>query len=150
MNDDKAVEQSENNDEAFSMNSPNENLDSLKMKVYKYGDERAFMKLFNYFYDAGFPQDLLPYSLVMSNKFNSPLGTFVVYDCIVCSYTRSGIEDIDSVYSNIAIEYLLKAAKMNEHNALWKLNKYKVKYNPKTNRDQIINMNSDWKKENLK
>jgi hypothetical protein len=135
---------------AFSMNSPNESLDTLKMRVYKFGDVNAYLKLEYYFYDISMPQDLLPYSLILSNKFNNSIGAIGVYHCLIGPFLYDGIEDIDSVTSNIAIEYLLKAAYLKNESAIFLVKKYNIKFIPKLNRSQIINMNSLRKKGNLK
>lgn len=134
----------------FSMNSPNESLDTLKMRVYKFGDVNAYLKLEYYFYDISMPQDLLPYSLILSNKFNSSIGAIGVYHCLIGPFLYDGIDDIDSVTSNIAIEYLLKAADLKNESAISIVKRYNIKFIPKSNRSQIINIFSSRKKENLK
>ena len=142
------VEEEESKEE-FTMNSPRESFDSLKIKVYRDGNERAYMKLFYLIYDTRHLQDLLPYSLVMANKFNSPVGTVHVFYDLTHSYANR-IEDIDSITSNLAIEYLFKAAKMKNESAIDIIKMYSIEYNPKTNRDQIIKMYSHWKKKDTK
>jgi hypothetical protein len=76
--------------------------------------------------------------MVMCNKYGYAQGC---YDTFYLSKNMySNIEEIDADTANVAVRYLLKAYRKNHKQAVHAVDKYSIKYDEATNREQLIRM----------
>lgn len=94
----------------FSMNDSPKTISQLKLEILETGDTSAYYDLTIQLmeYKSG-DDDLLPYALIMANKYNYTQAYFDVFDCLTAKYS-SDIGQIDSLTAQLAIKYLLIAS----------------------------------------
>lgn len=98
--------------------------------LVKQGDTLAYNELWTYFSCQDNPEGLLPYALLMANKYHYKKAVYDVYNCLWYIYRErasnrlSLLDSLDEVTRNTALQYLQKAAELGERNAMNKLGKY--------------------------
>lgn len=95
---------------SYSMNDSPKTISQLKQEILETGDTSAYYDLTIQLmeYKLG-DDDLLPYALIMANKYNYTQAYFDVFDCLTTKYS-SDIGQIDSLTAQLAIKYLLIAS----------------------------------------
>lgn len=88
----------------------------LKKLVIEKGDKMAYKELCYVIPD----ERLLPYSLLMANKYNYPIANFDIYFRTVRMYQDYSIE-IDSTTLAFALSYLYKGVELNDPNSILEL-----------------------------
>ena len=93
-----------------SMNDSPKTISQLKQEILETGDTSAYYDLTIQLMEYKFGDDeLLPYALIMANKYNYTQAYFDVFDCLTAKYS-SDIGQIDSLTAQLAIKYLLIAS----------------------------------------
>jgi hypothetical protein len=95
----------------------------MKNDVLFKGDTNSFYALFIENYHGKEGAELLPYSIIMSNKTDYDLSSYSVFWAYSCIYIGDKIDSIDEATAKMAIEYLEKAAKTGYETAINELNK---------------------------
>lgn len=95
---------------SYPMNDSPKTISQLKQEIIETGDTSAYydLKIQLMEYKSG-DDDLLPYALIMANKYNYTQAYFDVFDCLTAKYS-SDIGQIDSLTAQLAIKYLLIAS----------------------------------------
>ena len=125
------------NDGAIHLNQQEESTVTLSDKIILEGDTSAYRSLFIAFLDYRYHEEFLFYAMVMANKYNYPQAYFDVYDFLTNIYLKD-VENIDHTTANISTFYLLEAYKKGHHQATDIVKEYSIKYNERTNREQLI------------
>ncbi len=81
--------------------------------------------------------DLLPYALIMANKYNYTQAYFDVFDCLTAKYS-SDIGQIDSLTAQLAIKYLLIASEKRH----WQASEIVESHSIVENQDAIKQLNT--------
>jgi len=123
--------------DATSQNDTSISFTTLKKEIIENGDIGSYETLFIAYLDEPYPEEFLYYALIMANQYNYPQAYYDVYNCLCLTYINN-LEKMDENTANIAIQYLLKAKELAHHQALDEVKEYNIKYNDKTNKDQII------------
>ena len=97
--------------------------------LVKQGDINAYDELRIYFSCKENPEELLPYALLMANKYNDTRAYFDVYYCFWYMFPETTdnlclLDSLDSTTKNIALEYLQKGAELGEINSQQHLGSY--------------------------
>jgi hypothetical protein len=97
-------------------------ISKLKKDVVLYGDTDAYWELKLKHMDMDLIESLLPYSLLMANKYDYPLAYFDVYNSIILlSYRNSSnhtFDFLDKKTLSLAIEYLKMGSDKGESNCM--------------------------------
>lgn len=97
-------------EKSFSMNQRSRNLSELKQQIINYGDSSAYNDLTIELLDFKYgDEELLPYAIIMANKFDYSQAYFDVFFSMTAPY-MDNINQIDSITAKIAIDYLLLAS----------------------------------------
>lgn len=97
------------------------NIPELENAVREKGDTLAYKRLVTFYVSS---EKLLPFSMIMADKYNYPLANFLVYsDLFNVVYPKKK----DKATLEKAIKYLHRAAKQEEYNACMKLGFYYFK-----------------------
>jgi len=102
---------------------------NISIPLVKQGNISAYDDLFRYFCYSGNLEELLPYALLMANKYNYERAYFDVCYCLWAlypetTYRLSLLDSLDETTRNLALEYLQKGAELGETNCLWRLGNY--------------------------
>lgn len=97
-----------------SINEPVESASSLKILALEIGDTLAYEKLSTLYMDS--PYDGFFFvALIMANKYDYNVAQRDVFYCLTDFYDKNPNTDyllgLDSITSNMALQYLLTAAK---------------------------------------
>ena len=93
-----------------AMNDSPKNISQLKQQIIETGDTSAYYDLTIQLLDFKFgDEELLPFALIMANKYSCNQAFFDVFNCLTAPYL-SDISQIDSITAQLAITYLLLAA----------------------------------------
>jgi len=102
----------------------------LKSKILL-GDKNAYYELNLVYIDYSNKEDLLPYALIMSNKYNHESAYMDVYHCfsalndkVQSNAPDYSLDSLDIYTRNIAIDYLHYAYMKNRNDATFILSKY--------------------------
>ncbi|MBS1773946.1 MAG: hypothetical protein JST82_13895 [Bacteroidetes bacterium] len=105
--------------------------DSLKKNIATIGDIPSYEKLKLEYMDIDAIENLLPWALIMANKYGYKPAYFDVYTSIqgIDMYygntkSESSLEAVDSNSKKIALEYLIKASKIEDSQAIKILNEH--------------------------
>lgn len=82
----------------------------LIKKIIDEGDENSYNQLFMFYNCSSIKKSLLPYSLVMANKWNNSKAMLKIYSEILGLYDClfwGNIEVMDSISRNLALTYLI-------------------------------------------
>jgi hypothetical protein len=95
----------------------------------KQGDTIAYNLLSIYFACSEYDEELLPYALLMANKYHYIRAYYDVYDCFCRFYPETTyslvlLDSLDKTTRDIALEYLQKGADFGETNCEWNLGNY--------------------------
>lgn len=113
-------------DNSCSINSATKSISELKQLIIEQGDSCAYSDLKIQFLDFQFgSEDLLPYAMIMANKYNYTQAYFDVFDCLTIPYW-SDIHQIDSRTAKLAISYLLLAANKGQEQACEIVDSYSI------------------------
>jgi len=88
---------------------------SLKKLVIEDGDWEAYGYLYNQFFKTYEFFEILPYSMIMANKWGNPRSMYDIYLSFLIMYapntsiTPKTISEMDSVSRRIALDYLVKS-----------------------------------------
>jgi hypothetical protein len=117
-------------------NEPN-----LKLDIIENGNSESYETLSNYYMDYRIPEELLFYSLIMSNDFNNAQASYDVFSNISLLY-KNKADKISANMAKMAIDYLLKASELGHHQAIDEVKEYSItaKSDPK---NVMIKMISD-------
>ena len=90
-----------------SINQPTKPLEELKERVRRSGDAQAYEELSTAYMNEGI-SEILPYSLLMANKYNYPQAYYDVYESLVLmqSVGQNTIDSLDVKTLDMALEYL--------------------------------------------
>lgn len=99
--------------------------DSLKSRVVRLGDTSSYYNLQVAYMDNNWIEGLLPYALIMANKYGYTPAYYDVYQSIqgIDLYHSGGastdysLDMVDTASRKIALEYLLKAARQGDAQA---------------------------------
>jgi len=121
---------------ARSINDPGIPMETLKEKIISNGNENAYERLGIAYLDYNIPQEVMIYSTIMANKYQSPRAYFYVYYDLVSAH-KNGLADMSEDLRTIAIQYLKKSASLRDLGACNELGELYLegKYIPK---DSII------------
>lgn len=89
---------------------------TLKKLILEKGDKIAYKELCYAISD----ERLLPYSMIMANKYNYPIANFDIYYRTIRMYQDNNIE-IDSTTLAFALSYLYKGVELNDPNSIMEL-----------------------------
>ncbi len=102
-----------------------ENLIELKKKIYTTGDEAAFTDLILKTGNTQYPYEILPYAIIMANKYNNGegchqvlLGMMYINNPNIHGYDLSKIDLFSETDKQFVISYLIKGAKLNNINCI--------------------------------
>lgn len=90
--------------------------EELQHNVIAYGDTNAYSQLFFYYYGA----DLLPYAVLMSDKYHYPKAYYDVYSLVDYYFDINHI-DYDSATSRYILYYLREGLELKEEGCAWAL-----------------------------
>jgi TPR repeat protein len=126
-------------DEAVSMNNPDPNSITICQRlVVEKGDIDAYQRLSIMYFDNQYCQDILYYSLIMANQYNYTGAYYDVFFYLFIGYTQK-VTKIEPYTADLAINYLMKAYDRKHEEAVLIVEEYHIKYDEKTNREQLIN-----------
>lgn len=106
---------------------PMHSVDELAKLIFEQGDELAYQELRTTDPFFGNPERLMPYALIMANKYDSGVACFDVYYGFLSIYNTQATRDLDRLdetSQHMAVEYLQKASKRGEWQASEILGKY--------------------------
>ena len=123
---------------SYSMNDSPKTISQLKQEIIETGDTSAYYDLIIQLmeYKSG-DDDLLPYALIMANKYNYTQAYFDVFDCLTAKYS-SDIGQIDSLTAQLAIKYLLIASEKRH----WQASEIVESHSIVENQDAIKQLNT--------
>jgi hypothetical protein len=107
--------------------------DQLIQSVKETGNISAYEALWRYFgcsvnNEEG--EEILPYALLMANKYHYERAYYHVYDCFIIIYANgaynSDLDSLDNTTKKFALEYLQKGAELGEINCKKKLGRYYI------------------------
>lgn len=95
----------------YPMECSTKSISQLKRQIVETGDTSAYddLSILLMDYEYG-DEELLSYAWIMANKYDYAQAYFDVFDCLTVPYL-SDIRQIDSMTAQLAIKYLLIAAK---------------------------------------
>ncbi len=112
-----------------SLNNTGHDIGKLRKDVLYRGDVDAYNSLSIEFFDYP-PGELLPYAIIMENKYNDSVFCMDIYQSILFIYYAGNSAYIDEQTAKMAIENLEKAAKKGIDEAILRLT-----YIPKDNKN---------------
>lgn len=123
---------------SYPMNDSPKTISQLKQEIIETGDTSAYydLKIQLMEYKSG-DDDLLPYALIMANKYNYTQAYFDVFDCLTAKYS-SDIGQIDSLTAQLAIKYLLIASEKRH----WQASEIVESHSIVENQDAIKQLNT--------
>ena len=123
---------------SYPMNDSPKTISQLKQEIIETGDTSAYYDLIIQLmeYKSG-DDDLLPYALIMANKYNYTQAYFDVFDCLTAKYS-SDIGQIDSLTAQLAIKYLLIASEKRH----WQASEIVESHSIVENQDAIKQLNT--------
>jgi len=96
-----------------SMNDGVGPIEDLKDSVLKKGDTIAYRDLKFAFTSVKHDVELLPYSMLMSNKYHYPKAYYDVYCCLIALYDNNK-DGIDDQTLKMALKYLRKGVELHD------------------------------------
>ncbi len=111
-------------DKEITNNNPPNNISQIKDLVLLKGDSVAYDDLTRYYLDFPYPDEQLIYSLIMANSFNSPQANYDVFTIVGNLHIKK--ENINDQFAKMGINYLMRAAKFNHHQALEIVKEYSI------------------------
>jgi len=106
-----------NQEKNCSINSVEKTISELKKQVIECGDSCAYddlkIQLMDFNYGS---EELLPYAMVMANKYDYAQAYYDVFDCLTIPYW-SDFSRIDPKTAELAVSYLLVAAEKGDEQA---------------------------------
>jgi hypothetical protein len=97
-------------------------VEQLQKNVILYGDAEAYWELRLKYMEMSMDESLLPYSLIMANKYDYPIAYFDVYNWLtLLSYWHSPnhtFDLLDKKTLSLAIEYLKRGSQKGETNCM--------------------------------
>jgi hypothetical protein len=119
-------------EKVITNNNPPNNISEIKDLVLLKGDPEAYDDLTRYYLDFPYPDEQLIYSLIMANKYNNPQANYDVFTIIINLHDKKG--NIDTEFAKMGINYLMRASKLNHHQALEEVKEYSIteKSDPKS------------------
>jgi len=97
----------------------------LKEKIINEGDSGSYETLCIYYLDYPVSEEQLFYSIIMAEEYNYLQAYYDAFDCIYLLY-RDKPEKISKGLSEMAIKYLLRAAKLGHHQAAWHVERFNI------------------------
>lgn len=96
-----------------------EEIENFKKRVTLSGDIKAFSRLILYYNGKENYYDLIPYSIIMSNKYNSPDGYYHVYSDFIRlnnngKYSEKLIVNLPKENQDFVLSYLTRGAEAND------------------------------------
>ena len=104
----------------------------ILIPLVEQGDIDAYKQLYIYFstgQNGNSTEEILPYALLMANKYNYDRAYFDVFNCLWALYSERTsslclLDSLDETTRNLALEHLQKGAELGEINCLWRLGTY--------------------------
>lgn len=111
----------ENNTNFYQKN----NLSEIKKKIVEKGDEKSFTELILKIGNSNSQYDILPYAMIMANKYKSGEGCHQVFLGVLATnnpqdhgYNLSLVKNFNTIDKDLAISYLQKGTKLNNENCI--------------------------------
>jgi hypothetical protein len=107
----------------------------LKAEILENGNVESYENLSTNYLDHQIPEELILYSLIMANDYNDVQAHFDVYSNIYSLY-KGRKDKINSNMAQMALEYLIRAAKLGHHQAVEEVKEYGI--NEKSNPIEVM------------
>lgn len=88
----------------------------LKNEIITKGSEKAYHDLFEEYMAHDQMQDMLPYSLLMANKYNYTSAYLDVFYCLT-HFSGKNTDSLDIKTRNLALSYLMQSYVLGDENA---------------------------------
>lgn len=108
-----------------------------RLRVLQDGDPEAYSRLRDSYMDRQTPAELLPYALVMSNGHADAQGSYDVCHLLLMLYLDVGVDEADEETATLAIEHLLRAAKLGHSGAKDEVALFEITAGASSNRSQL-------------
>ena len=93
--------------------------DSLKNRVWDYGDSQAYTSLVDYYiYHKSFKEEFLAYSYLMATKYNNASACFHVYNDLYELYYKRDLGAFEPETKTFALRFLYEGAREGNCNAM--------------------------------